>query len=124
MPLKTNVGLSRKVGDSNYGSRGASVNLEVELDSSLLQEPERLLDRIRQLFRLAQQSVDEELSRQDGTNAATRCPKRWTTAEATSVRLNGCEAVLPTGPGVWPSDDPALRIPPTTSLRPCRSQDS
>ena len=70
MPMKTNVGLSRKVADNNYGSRGASVNLEVELDSSLLQEPERLLDRIRQVFRLAQRAVDEEFSRQDASDAA------------------------------------------------------
>jgi len=76
MPLKTNVGVSRKVADNNYGSRGASVNLEVELDSSLIQEPDRLQERIRQVFRLAQQSVDEELARQqaggnDGSNGHT-----------------------------------------------------
>jgi hypothetical protein len=64
MPLRTNVGVNRKVADNNYGSRGASVNLEIELDSSLIQEPERLQDRIRQVFRLARQSVDEELARQ------------------------------------------------------------
>jgi len=63
MPLKTNVGVSRKVADNNYGSRGASVNLEVELDSSLIQEPERFQERIRQVFRMAQQAVDEELAR-------------------------------------------------------------
>ena len=66
MPLKTNVGVSRKVSDNQYGSRGASVNLEVELDSTLVQQPERFLERVRQVFRLAQQSVDEELSRQNG----------------------------------------------------------
>jgi hypothetical protein len=74
MPIKTNIGVSRKVADNNYGSRGASVNLEVELDSSMIQEPERLQDRIRQVFRLAQQSVDEELARQttaSGHNSAT-----------------------------------------------------
>ena len=75
MPLKTNIGVSRKVADNNYGSRGCSVNLEVELDSSLIQEPERLQERIRQIFRLAQQSVDEELSRQ---NAANGSPSRAT----------------------------------------------
>jgi hypothetical protein len=69
MPLKTNVGVSRKIADNNYGSRGASVNLEVELDSSLIQEPERLQERIRQVFRMAQQSVDEELSRQNTANS-------------------------------------------------------
>jgi hypothetical protein len=68
MPLKTNVGVNRKVADNNYGSRGASVNLEVELDSSLIQEPERLQERIRQLFRLAKLSVDDELSGQNTGN--------------------------------------------------------
>ena len=62
MPMKLNVGLSRKVGEPNYGSRGASVNLELELDSSLVEEPERLRDRIRQLYQLAKSSVDEELN--------------------------------------------------------------
>jgi hypothetical protein len=70
MPLRTNVGVNRKVADNNYGSRGASVNLEIELDSSLIQEPERLQERIRQAFRLAQQSVDEELARQTAAGDA------------------------------------------------------
>jgi hypothetical protein len=60
--LKLNVGLTKKVGEPNYGSRGASVNLELELDSGLVGDPERLKDRIRQLFILAKASVDEELS--------------------------------------------------------------
>jgi len=60
--LKINVGLSRKVGEANYGSRGATVNLEIELESSLASQPDQLHDRIRQLFRLAKSSVDEELN--------------------------------------------------------------
>ena len=62
MPLKLNVGLSRKVGEANYGSRGATVNLEIELESSLVSQPDQLHDRIRQLFRLAKSSVDDELN--------------------------------------------------------------
>ncbi len=62
--LKINVGFNRKVGEANYGSRGASVNLELELDSSLVGEPDRLRDRVRQLFLLAKSSVDEELNHQ------------------------------------------------------------
>jgi hypothetical protein len=66
--LKINVGFNRKVGEANYGSRGASVNLELDLDSGLIDEPERLKDRIRQLFGLAKASVDEELHSQPATN--------------------------------------------------------
>lgn len=60
--LKLNVGLSRKVGEANYGSRGASVNLELEVESALAGNPQTLQDRIRSLFRLARASVDEELN--------------------------------------------------------------
>ena len=59
--LKLNVGFNRKIGEANYGSRGASVNLELELDSGLVGDPERLQQRIRQLFDLAKASVNEEL---------------------------------------------------------------
>jgi hypothetical protein len=35
MPLKASIGLSRKVGQENYGSLGANCQLEIELDASL-----------------------------------------------------------------------------------------
>ncbi len=59
--LRLNVGFNRKVGEANYGSRGASVNLELELDSGLVEHPDRLQGRIQQLFELARSSVDTEL---------------------------------------------------------------
>jgi hypothetical protein len=62
MPLKLDVGLSRKVGESNYGSRGASVNIEMELESSLVGDPAKLQDRIRQLFGIVRSSLAEELN--------------------------------------------------------------
>ena len=61
MPLKLNVGLNRKVGEANFSSRGASVNLDIEVDPTLAAEPGRLQERIRELFDLARQSIDEEL---------------------------------------------------------------
>lgn len=61
MPTKLNVGASRKVTDDNYGSHGASVNLEIELDSSLSTDPAKLQDRIRQLFTMVHKSLNEEL---------------------------------------------------------------
>ena len=60
--IKLNAGFSRKVGESNYGSRGASVNVELELESGLVGQPDALLARIRQLFTLAREAVDAELN--------------------------------------------------------------
>ena len=68
MPLKLNVGASRKVGDNNYGSRGASVHLEVELDSSLINYPDKLQERIRHLFNQVHVSLTEELGRSGNVN--------------------------------------------------------
>jgi hypothetical protein len=63
MSVKLNIGLSRKVGEANYGSRGASINLEVELDNGVLSNPVQLRERVHDLYVLARQSVDEELHR-------------------------------------------------------------
>lgn len=67
MPMNMNVGLSKKVGEANYGSRGATVNLESEVDSALVNDPPRLRERIRQMFHLARDAIQEELSG-SGTN--------------------------------------------------------
>jgi hypothetical protein len=61
MPVQINIGLNKKVGEANYGSRGASVNLEVELDSGVVDDPDRLRSQIQKLFGLARQSLDAEL---------------------------------------------------------------
>ncbi len=80
MPMKLNVGVSRKVGLPNYGSAGASCNLELELDSSLL---ERDLDafhtQIRGAYVAAHQAVHDELARlqtpvDSGTRSAAPAP--------------------------------------------------
>jgi hypothetical protein len=70
MPLKMNVGLNRKITDNNYGSRGASVNVELELDSGLVNEPAKLQEKIRQLFGLVRTSLVEELNG-NGQQAST-----------------------------------------------------
>ena len=60
--LKLNTGFSRKIGEPNFGSRGASVHVELEVESNLINDPEALAGRIRSLFDLARRSVDEELN--------------------------------------------------------------
>ena len=69
MPIKLNVGLAQKIGEANYGSRGASIDLEIELDSTLVLEPDKLRDRIRQLFALVRTSLAEELKGGSQQNA-------------------------------------------------------
>ena len=61
MPVKLNIGLSRKVGEANFGSRGASVNLEVELDSGVISDQQRFQKRVRALYTQARQSINAEL---------------------------------------------------------------
>ncbi len=60
--IKLNAGFSRKVGEPNYGSRGASVNVDLELESNLISQPDMLHEKIRALFALAKRAVDEELN--------------------------------------------------------------
>jgi hypothetical protein len=63
--LKLNVGVSRKVGLPAFGSVGASCNLEVELDVTLI---DRDLDafhaRVRDVYVAAHQAVNDDLARQ------------------------------------------------------------
>ena len=81
MPLKLCVASGRNVGQPNFGSRSASVSLELEVDTALVAEPGRLQERIRELFGLAQKSINEELHGASG--AAPASPP------ATSVNGNG-----------------------------------
>jgi hypothetical protein len=62
MSLKANIGFSRKIGEPHFSSRGASVHLELELDTSLLEQPAQLLEKIHESFELARTAVDAELS--------------------------------------------------------------
>ncbi len=63
MPAKLNVGLSRKIGEANYGSRGATAHLEVELDAGVVSDPQLLRERVQLLYAMARRSVEEELGR-------------------------------------------------------------
>ena len=60
--LKLNIGFNRKIGEANFGSRGASVNLEIEVESGVVREPDKLQAKIDYLFKLAKASVDAQLN--------------------------------------------------------------
>ena len=42
MPLKINVGLSRKIGEPNYSSRGGSVHFEAEVEATLVRAAKKI----------------------------------------------------------------------------------
>ncbi len=79
MPMKLNVGVSRKLSLPDYGSVGASCNLELELESSLLERDlEAFHAQIRGAYVAAHQSVHDELARlQSLSSNKTEAPS-WT----------------------------------------------
>jgi hypothetical protein len=61
--LRLNVGTNRKIGQPDYGSAGASCNLELELDTALFRDREGLQQVVRQAFNACNQAVNAELAR-------------------------------------------------------------
>ena len=45
--LKLNAGFSRRVGEPNHGSRGTSVNVDLEMEFRLVGDADALMNRIR-----------------------------------------------------------------------------
>jgi len=93
MPVKLNIGLSRKVGEANFGSRGASVNLEVELDSGIISDQQRFQERVRALYAQARQSINAELDLPSEPSAIEQpVPQRNGQASAHNGNGNGSQS--------------------------------
>jgi hypothetical protein len=70
MPLTINVGLSKKLGLPDYGSVGASCNIQLEADHDLLHDLESLHAKIKHAYIACSQAVKDELFRQQGPDQA------------------------------------------------------
>ena len=81
------------MGEANYGSRGASLQLELELDSGLVEQPDKLQERIRRLYAMARQAVEEELRGQNGRSETNGNGRRESAPRATAAQLRAVRAI-------------------------------
>ena len=74
MTIKINVGVNKKIGLPDYGSAGSHCNIEIEADNSVLADTEQFLQRVKDAYEVARQSVEEELAhhRPSGNTAQSR----------------------------------------------------
>src|SRR5690606_6309400 len=77
--------VSKKVGRPHYGSEGASLTLELELDDGLAADVERLQKRARELFALAEAAVDEQLRDDPADDQESRDAERTSVPRASHV---------------------------------------
>ncbi len=65
MPMTVKVGLTRKLGQPEFGSLGASCDIQLELDGALLfADPDALQEKIRSAYAACEIAITVELARQ------------------------------------------------------------
>jgi hypothetical protein len=75
MPLTLKLGTSKKIGLPAYSSLGASCNIEIELDQSLIfDDPAGFQRHVNRVFAICRQAVQEELAQQQAVRIEVMAP--------------------------------------------------
>ena len=70
--MKLNVGVCRKIGQPDYGSLGASCDVQLELSDSLIfDDPAAFQQRVRQAYAACERAVDEQLGMSQQPNGSS-----------------------------------------------------
>ena len=70
MPLKVNIGLSKKIGQRDYGSLGASCHVEFEMDGSYDNgSTEHFQDAVHRAYVACRQAVETEIASSQGNTS-------------------------------------------------------
>lgn len=90
MPLKVNIGLSKKIGLPDYGSLGASCHVEYEADASLLNtDLEGFHRQVKNAFIACKQAVQDELHRHQVADQAAQAAVGAPNGNGSSAGPNG-----------------------------------
>jgi hypothetical protein len=109
--LRANVGLSRKI-SRDFNSTGYSVNLDGEIPFPV-DDPQAVIEKVRELFNLAQEALNQEIDRDQGEEAIGRRDEERPTAPP----------VTQTNGNSRPNSAPPDRQPASSSGGPRNGQD-
>ncbi len=84
MPIKVNVGLSRKM-SQDYNSRGFSLNIEAELPATAINDPSVLAETVNHVFQLADDLLEEQIKNAGANNGHAKKPQRSITPDQEST---------------------------------------
>lgn len=105
MTTRLNVGVTRKVGQPNFGSTCATCQLEVEIDNTLMMgDADTLTERIRRTFDICRREVEHELSQQ--SVMPVKSPE---TVNGHAVVRNGSAPSKPASSRSRPATDAQIR---------------
>jgi hypothetical protein len=104
MSTKINVGLSRKIGQPNFGSLGASCHIDLEIDTQTASRgPEAIQRQILGAFAVCKQAIDTELAKSESQQAVTAAYDFQPAEQPSAPRRQTYQP---------PASDPSVAMPP------------